>query len=164
MDAGAGNTDSKAESKTAVSNILDINQVMKMLPHRYPLLMVDRLIEVTDVSAIGIKNISVNEPFFQGHFPLRPVMPGVLIIESMAQTAACLVVNWLGENAHGKLVYFMSIDKARFRKPMGPGDQVHVHVKMIQRRGSVWRFEGRAMVDGTLCAEATYTAMILDER
>lgn len=151
-----------SETTQQKASNLDINQVMKMLPHRYPLLLVDRLVEVTDESAIGIKNISINEPYFQGHFPTEPIMPGVLIIESMAQTAACLVVNWLGADAHGKLVYFMSIDNARFRKPLTPGDQVRVHVKMIQRRGKVWKFEGKATVEGVLHAEATYTAMILD--
>jgi 3-hydroxyacyl-[acyl-carrier-protein] dehydratase len=118
---------------------------------------------VPNVSAIGLKNVSINESFFQGHFPKRPVMPGVLIIEAMAQTAAVLVVQTLGKEAEGKLVYFMTIDEARFRKPVTPGDTLHIHVTKLQQRRNVWRFRGEAKVNGTLCAEATYAAMILDE-
>ncbi|MDA8231252.1 MAG: 3-hydroxyacyl-ACP dehydratase FabZ [Magnetospirillum sp.] len=145
------------------SRTIDINRIVEMIPHRYPFLMVDRVIEVVpDRSAIGIKNVSINEPFFQGHFPQRPIMPGVLIIESMAQTAAVLVVETLGPSAEGKLVYFMSVDNARFRKPVGPGDQLHVHVHKERSRGNVWRFRAEAKVDGVLMAEATYAAMIMD--
>lgn len=143
---------------------LDITQVMRMIPHRYPMLMVDRVVDlVPNVSAVGIKNISINEQYFQGHFPQRPVMPGVLIIESMAQTAAVLVVATLGASAEGKLVYFMTIDDARFRKPLTPGDTVHIHVTKLRQRGNVWKFRGEARVKDLLCAEATYAAMILDE-
>jgi 3-hydroxyacyl-[acyl-carrier-protein] dehydratase len=143
---------------------IDVVRIMEMIPHRYPMLMIDRVMEVIpDVSAIGIKNLSINEQFFQGHFPTRPVMPGVLIIESMAQTAAVLVVQTLGAEAEGKLVYFMTVDDARFRKPLVPGDTVHVHVTKLRSRGSVWKFRGEAKVNGTLCAEATYSAMILDK-
>ncbi len=143
---------------------IDILRVMEMIPHRHPFLMVDKVTEVVvDVSAIGIKNVTINEPFFQGHFPTRPVMPGVLIIESMAQTAAVLVVATLGPASEGKLVYFMSIDTARFRRPVTPGDTLHIHVKKVKQRGPVWKFSGEAHVNGTLCAEATYTAMILDD-
>jgi 3-hydroxyacyl-[acyl-carrier-protein] dehydratase len=142
---------------------IGIERVMEMIPHRYPMLLIDKVINViADQSATGVKNVTVNEHFFQGHFPAKPVMPGVLIIESMAQTAAVLVVHTLGPNAEGKLVYFMSVDGAKFRKPVGPGDVIHVHVTKDRRRGSVWRFKGEAKVDGVLVAEATIAAMILD--
>ena len=146
------------------SESLDINQVMQMIPHRYPFLMVDRVIDVVpDVSATGIKNVTASEPHFQGHFPQRPIMPGVLIIESMAQTAAVLVVRTLGPKAEGKLVYFMSVENARFRKPVMPGDRLHVHVFKERSRGNVWKFRGEARVDGILMAEAVYTAMIMND-
>jgi 3-hydroxyacyl-[acyl-carrier-protein] dehydratase len=142
---------------------VDINRVMQMIPHRYPMLMIDKVIDlVPGTSAIGVKNVSINEPFFQGHFPVRPIMPGVLIIEAMAQTSAVLVVHTLGADAEGKLVYFMSVDDARFRKPVGPGDTIMIHVAKERHRGSVWKFRGEAKVNGTLVAEATYAAMILD--
>lgn len=142
---------------------LDTTQLMKMLPHRYPMLMVDRLEEIVlDQSAVGIKNVSVNEPCFQGHFPGKPIMPGVLIIESMAQTAAALVVYSMGGTAEGKLVYFMSIENARFRKLVLPGDTLRVHVEKMHKRSNVWKFRGEAKVDDVICAEATYTAMIVD--
>lgn len=145
-------------------SVIDINRVIRMIPHRYPFLMVDRVIDVVpDVSAVGIKNVTINEPFFQGHFPSRPVMPGVLIIESMAQTAAVLVVETLGGQAEGKLVYFMTVDNARFRKPVVPGDQMFIHVHKERSRGNVWKFRGEAKVEGRLMAEATYAAMIMDE-
>ncbi|MCW2249170.1 3-hydroxyacyl-[acyl-carrier-protein] dehydratase [Azospirillum fermentarium] len=144
---------------------LDIMRIMEMIPHRYPMLMIDRVVDITlGESAVGIKNVSVNEPFFQGHFPSRPVMPGVLIIESMAQTSAVLVVATLGKESEGKLVYFMTVDEARFRKPVMPGDQLHVHVTKQRSRGNVWKFKGEAKVNGVLCAEAIYSAMILDEK
>jgi 3-hydroxyacyl-[acyl-carrier-protein] dehydratase len=149
----------------AMGDVLDIGRIMEMIPHRYPMLMIDRVVDVVaDRSAVGIKNVSINEPFFQGHFPSHPVMPGVLIIESMAQTAAVLVVQTLGKEAEGKLVYFMTIDEARFRRPVGPGDTVHVHVEKQRSRGNVWKFRGEAKVNGTLCAEAIYSAMILDRK
>jgi 3-hydroxyacyl-[acyl-carrier-protein] dehydratase len=151
-----------AENQASID--IDIVRVMEMIPHRYPMLMIDRVINIVpNVSAIGLKNVSINESFFQGHFPKRPVMPGVLIIEAMAQTAAVLVVQTLGKEAEGKLVYFMTIDEARFRKPVTPGDTLHIHVTKLQQRRNVWRFRGEAKVNGTLCAEATYAAMILDE-
>ncbi len=144
---------------------LDIMRIMEMIPHRYPMLMIDRVVDITlGESAVGIKNVSVNEPFFQGHFPSRPVMPGVLIIEAMAQTSAVLVVATLGKESEGKLVYFMTVDEARFRKPVMPGDQLHVHVTKQRSRGNVWKFKGEAKVNGVLCAEAIYSAMILDEK
>ena len=143
--------------------VIDINRVMQMIPHRYPFLMVDKVVDVVpDISAVGIKNVTVAEPHFQGHFPQRPIMPGVLIIEAMAQTAAVLVVETLGPGAEGKLVYFMSIENARFRKPVVPGDTLFIHVHKQRSRGNVWKFRGEAKVNGTLMAEATYAAMIMD--
>jgi 3-hydroxyacyl-[acyl-carrier-protein] dehydratase len=143
---------------------IDINGIMKMIPHRYPFLMIDRVIDiVANESAVGIKAVSASEPHFQGHFPQRPVMPGVLLIEAMAQTSAVLVVHTIGAESEGKLVYFMSIDKARFRKPVTPGDTVFVHVTKKQNRGSVWQFTAEAKVDGAVVAEAVYAAMIMDE-
>jgi 3-hydroxyacyl-[acyl-carrier-protein] dehydratase len=117
-----------------------------------------------NTSAIGIKNVTINESFFQGHFPSHPVMPGVLIIEAMAQTAAVLVVETLGPEARGKVVYFMSIEGAKFRRPVVPGDQVHVHVVKLRNRGNVWKFHAVARVDGISVAEATYAAMIMDKQ
>jgi 3-hydroxyacyl-[acyl-carrier-protein] dehydratase len=142
---------------------IDIMRIIQMIPHRYPFLMVDRVVDVIpDLSATGIKNVTINEPYFQGHFPSRPIMPGVMIVEAMAQTAAVLVVETLGERAEGKLVYFMSVDNARFRKPVVPGDQLLVHVYKERSRGNVWKFRSEAKVDGALMAEATYAAMIMD--
>jgi 3-hydroxyacyl-[acyl-carrier-protein] dehydratase len=135
-----------------------------MIPHRYPILLVDQLEEVVlGESAVGLKNVTFNEPHFQGHFPGAPVMPGVLIIEAMAQTAAALVVATLGEEAEGKLVYFMTIDEARFRRPVVPGDQLKLHIQKTRARSKVWKFEGKAYVDGQLAAEAQFGAMIADE-
>src|SRR6266478_2137029 len=142
---------------------LDIQRIRAMIPHRYPFLMIDRVVEIVpDASAVGIKNVSINEPYFAGHFPQRPVMPGVLIIEAMAQTAAVLVVQTLGREAEGKLVYFMSVENARFRRPVTPGDTLHVRVTKQRNRGTVWKFAGEALVEGRLTAEATYTAMLMD--
>lgn len=150
-------------TKDAVAEI-DINRVMQMIPHRHPFLMIDRVVDlVSDVSATGVKNLSINEPFFQGHFPGRPVMPGVLIIEAMAQTAAVLVVHTLGPGSEGKLVYFMSVDSCRFRRPVFPGSTLYVHVTKQRKRGNVWKFSAKAKVDGSLVAEATFAAMILDD-
>ena len=141
----------------------DIAQIMRAIPHRYPFLMVDRVVEVhKNISAIGIKNVTINENFFQGHFPDHPVMPGVLIIECMAQTAAVLVVETLGPQARGKLVYFMTVENAKFRKPVVPGDQMHVHVVKQKQRANIWKFHAEAKVDGKVVAEASYAAMILD--
>ena len=142
---------------------LDVLQIMQKLPHRYPFLLVDRLTEIVlGESATGIKNVSINEPFFHGHFPNEPVMPGVLIIESMAQTAGCLVVHTLGAEAEGKLVFFMSIDNARFRKPVVPGDQMRIYVQKQKHRTNIWKFNGVAKVGEQVMAEATFTAMIMD--
>lgn len=152
----------EARAPGAEAADIDIMRVMEMIPHRYPFLMIDRVVEVvTGESAVGVKNVTINEPFFQGHFPSRPVMPGVLLVEAMAQTAAVLVVHTLGPSAEGKLVYFMTVDDCRFRRPVMPGDQLRIHVKKERQRGNVWKFRGEAKVDGMLVAEATYGAMIV---
>jgi 3-hydroxyacyl-[acyl-carrier-protein] dehydratase len=141
----------------------DIARVMKLLPHRYPFLMLDRLQDMDgDDSCVGIKNVTINEPFFQGHFPQFPVMPGVLIIEGLAQTAGALCVASLGEDYNPQVVYFMGIDKAKFRRPVVPGDQLHYHVRKLRSRGRVWRFYGEARVNGHVVAEAEVSAMIAD--
>ena len=143
---------------------IDIERIMTMIPHRYPFLLVDRVQDmIPNQSAVGIKNVTFNEHYFHGHFPSSPVMPGVLIIESMAQTSALLVVQSLGAEAEGKLVYFMSIDGARFRKPVVPGDQMRIHVKKTRRHAKVWKFFCQVMVDEALVAEASIAAMILDD-
>src|SRR3546814_4554310 len=142
---------------------LNVHDIMELLPHRYPFLMIDRLQDIVlGESAVGTKNVTINEPFFQGHFPAQAVMPGVLIVEAMAQTAAALVMYTLGPEAHGKLVYFMSVDEARFRKPVVPGDTLKIPVSRIQNRRSVWKFKGDAKVDGTLVANASFSAMIVE--
>lgn len=150
--------DDKTKLETA-----DIATVMKLLPHRYPFLLVDRMYDMKgDESCVGLKNVTMNEPFFQGHFPQFPVMPGVLIIEGLAQTAGALCVHSLGEGYKAELVYFMGIDKAKFRKPVVPGDQLHYHVKKIRNRGRVWRFAGEARVNDQVAAEAEISAMLAD--
>ncbi|GGC52222.1 3-hydroxyacyl-[acyl-carrier-protein] dehydratase FabZ [Siccirubricoccus deserti] len=158
--------DSHEAGGTAASGSVeafDIAQIMRAIPHRFPFLLVDRIVDVVkNVSAVGIKNVSINENYFQGHFPEHPVMPGVLIIESMAQTAAVLVVETLGPEARGKLVYFMTVENAKFRKPVVPGDQMRVHVVKERQRGNIWKFHAEAKVDGKVVAEAGYAAMILD--
>jgi 3-hydroxyacyl-[acyl-carrier-protein] dehydratase len=141
----------------------DIIRIMEMIPHRYPLLMIDKVYAIKPhESAIGIKNVTINEPYFGGHFPTMPVMPGVLMIEAMAQTAAVLVVYSLGKEFEGKLVYFMSVEGAKFRKPVMPGAQLELQVQKLRSRGNVWKFTGTARVDGAIVAEATYSAMIVD--
>ena len=141
----------------------DITRVMKLLPHRYPFLLLDRIKDMDgDESCVGIKNVTINEPFFQGHFPEFPVMPGVLIIEGLAQTAGALCVANLGADYKPSIVYFMGIDKAKFRRPVVPGDQLHYHVRKLRSRGRVWRFYGEARVNGHVVAEAEVSAMITD--
>jgi 3-hydroxyacyl-[acyl-carrier-protein] dehydratase len=142
---------------------IDIMRIMEMIPHRYPMLMIERVEQLhLGNSAVGIKNVSINEGFFAGHFPNKPVMPGVLIVEAMAQTAAVLVVATMGPQAEGKLVYFMTIDEARFRKPVMPGDRLELRVVRQQNRRNVWKFSGEAWVDGQKMAEAIFSAMIVD--
>ena len=143
---------------------INIEEIIKMIPHRYPFLLIDRVQDVVPgTSATGIKNVTINEPYFPGHFPDKPIMPGVLIIESMAQTAAVLVVSGLGTETEGKLVYFMSVESARFRKPVIPGDRLEIKVTKRQTRGSVWKFDGQAYVQNILVAESGFTAMIVDK-
>ena len=147
------------------SKTLDINRIMQLLPHRYPFLLIDRLYNlVGEDSGSALKNVTMNEPFFQGHFPGKPVMPGVLLIEAMAQTAGAIVLENQGEKDAGKLVFFMSIDKARFRKPVVPGDQVHFHAKLGQKRPPVWKYWVEAHVDGKKVAEAEIGAMLMADR
>lgn len=154
-------TDAAADSHQVPQSI-DILKIMQSIPHRYPFLLIDKMVEIhAGQSAIGIKNVTVNEPFFQGHFPSHPVMPGVLIVEAMAQTAATLVVMTLGKAFEGKLVYFMTIENAKFRRPVGPGDQLRIHVDKERSRANVWKFKGVARVDDVTVAEATFSAMIM---
>lgn len=149
------------DTAVVAEQVIDIHGIQRMIPHRYPFLMIDRVTNlVLDTRATGIKNVTINEPYFAGHFPTHPIMPGVLIIEAMAQTAAVLVVATLGPERQGNLVYFMSVDSARFRKPVVPGDTLLVHVEKERQRGNVWRFSGKAEVAGVPVAEATYAAMI----
>ncbi len=148
-------------SETESGETIDIARILHAIPHRYPFLMIDRVVDLRrGISAIGVKNVSVNEPFFQGHFPNHPVMPGVLVIEAMAQTAAVLVVETLGPDAAGRVVSFMSVEGGKFRRPVVPGDQLRIHCSRLQNRGNVWKFLGVARVEGAVVAEATYTAMI----
>jgi 3-hydroxyacyl-[acyl-carrier-protein] dehydratase len=151
------------ESAATIESI-DILQLLKYLPHRYPFLLVDRIIEARgDEFGIGVKNVSINEPQFQGHFPGRPVMPGVLLIEGMAQTAGALCIRAHSSDRQAPLVYFMSIDKAKFRKPVVPGDRVEFHMTKTNHRRNMWWYSGRAMVDGALVCEAEIAAMIAGE-
>jgi 3-hydroxyacyl-[acyl-carrier-protein] dehydratase len=142
---------------------LDIKRVMAALPHRYPMLLVDRVESLDpDKGIVAIKAVTINEPFFQGHFPGRPIMPGVLIVEALAQAAGVLAVEALGLAGSGKLVYFMAIESAKFRVPVEPGVLLRLEVEFVQKRASVCKFAGRASVDGKLAAEASFTAMIAD--
>lgn len=141
--------------------VLEVDELMMLLPHRFPLLLVDRLVDIKPgEGAVGVKNVTYGEPFFQGHFPQKPVMPGVLIIEAMAQAAAAYTSYTEELDVEGKVVLFMGVDKARFRRPVVPGDQLRIAVKTVQRRPPVWRFSGEATVDGKRVAEAQYSAML----
>ena len=142
---------------------LDVRRVMAALPHRYPMLLVDRVEElVADERIVAVKAVTINEGFFQGHFPDRPIMPGVLIVEALAQAAGVLAVESLGLSGSGKLVYFMAIEEAKFRKPVEPGLLLRLEVEFVQKRARVCKFAGRALVDGQVAAEANFTAMIAD--
>ncbi len=143
----------------------DVMGIQRLIPHRYPFLMIDKVVNIVEgKSVVGIKNVTCNEPFFPGHFPNHPVMPGVLIIEAMAQTSAVFVMHTLGATAHGKVVYFMSVEGSKFRKPVVPGDVLELHCEAQRSRGTVWRFSGEAKVGGVRVAEAVYTAMIVDDK
>ncbi len=155
-------TDTIPQMDEALDSV-DHERVKDMIPHRFPFLMVDKVVNlVSGESALGIKNVSAGEPYFAGHFPAQAVMPGVLMVESMAQTAGVLVVHTLGKESEGKLVYFMSVDDARFRKLVVPGDRLLVSVKVLRSRGNVWKFEGVCYVDDVKVSEATFSAMIVD--
>jgi len=148
----------------AVPSEIDIGRIMALIPHRYPFLLIDRIVEmVPEVRCTGIKNVTFNEPHFVGHFPGRPVMPGVLIIEALAQTAAVLAIHSTGPEAAGKLIYIVSIESCRFRRPVVPGDRLELQVSRHHRRGDVWKFKGRAVVDGTAVADAVYSAILMDD-
>jgi len=143
-------------------DVIEVKDVMKVLPHRYPFLMIDRVVQLSEDRCTAIKSVTINEPFFQGHFPARPIMPGVLIVEALAQAAGVLAVEALGLAGSGKLVYFMAIEGAKFRQPVEPGVLLKLEVEFIQKRSSVCKFAGRATIDGKLAAEASFTAMIAD--
>jgi 3-hydroxyacyl-[acyl-carrier-protein] dehydratase len=163
MDMNEQTPPTTPQAKPPVLGTADIVRVMKLLPHRYPFLLLDRIYDMAgDESCVGVKNVTFNEPFFPGHFPEFPVMPGVLIIEGLAQTAGALCVHAQGEDYKAGLVYFMGIDNCKFRKPVVPGDQLHYHVKKIRNRGRVWRFFGAAKVNGHVVAEAEISAMLAD--
>ena len=152
-----------SEQGAAAMGPLDIRAVMAALPHRYPMLLVDRVEEIVpDERIAAIKAVTINEPFFQGHFPGRPIMPGVLIVEALAQAAGVLAVQSLGLAGSGKLVYFMAIENAKVRAPVEPGVLLSLEVEMLQARAKVCKFSGRALVEGKLAAEAAFTAMIAD--
>jgi beta-hydroxyacyl-ACP dehydratase FabZ len=143
--------------------MLDINKIMGLLPHRYPFLMIDKIVEMEPQKRIvGIKNVTINEPFFQGHFPGHPIMPGVLLIEAMAQAGGVLAL-LSDPEPEKKVLYFMSIDKAKFRKPVLPGDQVRFELDVIKQRGNIKSFKGQALVDGVVVAESEMMAMIVDK-
>jgi 3-hydroxyacyl-[acyl-carrier-protein] dehydratase len=152
------------ETAEQVFEILDIQRLLAFLPHRYPMLLVDRIVEArADEYGVGIKNVSFNEPQFQGHFPDRPIMPGVLLLEGMAQTAGALCVASRLAGAKPSIVYLMTIDKVKFRKPVVPGDQVHYHMTKIAKRRNMWWYRGEAKVDGALVCEAHLSAMLVDK-
>ena len=153
----------KDSSKSNVK-LVNIEKIVNMIPHRYPMLLIDKVEDlILGQSATGIKNVTANENFFTGHFPSKMVMPGVLMIESMAQTCAVLVIETLGKTAEGSLVYFMSVDGAKFRKPVIPGDQLKLKVEKIKNRANVWKFQCKGYVDDELVSEAVISAMIMAE-
>jgi len=153
-----------SEANLTEDTFIDIEKIVEMIPHRYPFLMIDRVSDlVPEESAVGHKNVTINEPHFQGHFPSKPIMPGVLIIEAMAQTSAVLVVHTLGGEAVDKLVYFMSVENAKFRRPVQPGDVMKIYVNTKKHRKAVWKFDGVAKVDEQIVAQSTFTAMIIDQ-
>ncbi len=151
-----------SETQTTATTTADLDRIMRMIPHRYPFLMIDAVRDIRKAeSAVGIKNVTFNEPHFQGHFPSRPIMPGVLIVEAMAQTAAVMVVETLGMIDNELLVYFMTLDQGRFRRLVRPGDRLELHVRVIRGRGKIWKFWGEGRVDGEIAAEAEFSAMIV---
>ena len=158
----SGSTDATGE---AAAGILDIHAIKRMLPHRYPFLLVDRARDLrVGESIVGIKNVTANEPYFQGHFPGRPIMPGVLVVEAMAQTSALLVGRTLDLSADNADIYFLSVERAKFRRPIEPGDQVELHVQVLNARQRVWRLSGTAVVSGNRVAQAEFTVMYAPKR
>ena len=143
---------------------LDIGAIEKLLPHRYPFLLIDRVIELTGEQVVAIKNVTINEPFFVGHFPGHPVMPGVLVLESLAQACALLAMRSMSEGWEEKVTYLMGIDNARFRKPVVPGDRLELVVEVVRQKGPVWKEKGTALVDGEVVAEAEFMAMLVDRK
>ena len=143
--------------------MISVEQIMKLIPHRYPMLLIDRVLEVDKEKAVTLKNVTINEDFFNGHFPGKPVMPGVLIVEAMAQSAAVFINYAVQDNFDEKVVFFMSIEEAKFRKPVVPGDSMHLHVSLVKNRGAVWKMKGEARVDGKKVAEAIFSAMVVDK-
>jgi len=153
-----------AQEPSKSENFLNIKDIMEMIPHRYPFLLIDRVFDIVPGErAVGIKNVTINEQFFSGHFGNHPIMPGVLIVEAMAQTAAITVIQSLNSENKNSLVYFLSIEQAKFRKPVTPGDSLRIFVEKAQERGGVWKFKGSAKVEEILVAEATFTAMIMEQ-
>ena len=150
-------------SDVAAVEGFDIRRILTLLPHRYPMLLVDRVVSIVPNRSIhALKAVSMNEPFFQGHFPGRPIMPGVLIVEALAQAAGILAVESMGLGNSGKLVYFMSIDGVKFRKPVEPGVLLHLHAEILQAKRNICKFEGKAMLEDGLAAECSFTAMVAD--
>jgi beta-hydroxyacyl-ACP dehydratase FabZ len=147
----------------AIEAPLDVRAIERLLPHRYPFLLVDRVVELSDDKIVAIKNVTINEPFFQGHFPGQPIMPGVLLIEAMAQAGGILALRHIlrtDAGAAGAAMYFMGIDKAKFRKPVVPGDQVRLEVEPLRKGGAIWKLAGKALVDGAVVAEAEFLATV----
>lgn len=151
------------ETNNGTLEQVDINRIMQLIPHRYPMLLIDKIVDIVPGErCTGIKNITYNEPQFAGHFPNQPVMPGVLMIEAMAQAAGSLVIYSTDNTTDGKLIYFLSVDDCRFRKPVVPGDRLELHVEITQNRGNVWKFQGVGKVDEKVVCEAKYAAMLVD--
>ena len=151
------------DNKPATNLVFDITQIQKILPHRYPFLLIDRIIELEPMKrVVGLKNVTINEPFFVGHFPGHPIMPGVLILEAMAQTGGMLVLDSVA-NPQDKLVYFTGIDKVKFRKPVVPGDQLRFEMELLKARSTIFKMQGNAYVDSKLVCEAELTAAIMDK-
>jgi 3-hydroxyacyl-[acyl-carrier-protein] dehydratase len=148
-----------------MTKTIEAGEILQLIPHRYPIMLVDRVVDYEENKyAEGIKNVTFNEPQFNGHFPNHPIMPGVLIVEALAQTSAILVSKSQVDNPEDKLVFFMSIEKAKFRKPVIPGDTLTLRVDVVQNRGSVWKFDGKGLVNGKVVAESSFSAMIVDKK